>query len=197
MTLIRNVLVFAGSQPGNLAIFTKEAHDLGQSIAENKMRLIYGGGSIGGMGGVLNGVVGHGGVVTAIMPRFLFEKERPPQWLSKPPHEFIVTKDIPERIDQMFERADAIVSIPGGYGTGDEILAHLTDSKLGNRKKPHVIVNINGFFDPLFAYIDQIVKHEFGPRVPNLHVVNNAKQAIPKLLEVTATTNVTDLRAAG
>src|ERR1700685_415907 len=142
MSKINAVCVYCGSSPGTEPAFTEAAKKLGKILAENSVRLIYGGGSVGLMGALAESVREHGGEVTGIIPEFLTRKERA-KLLSQ---ELIVTRDMHERKRVMFERADAFVALPGGVGTLEELVEQLTWAQLGRHRKPIVIVNIKGFW---------------------------------------------------
>ncbi len=126
-------------------------------MAENDVRLVYGGGSIGLMGAIASSVIEHGGTATGIIPEFLTAKEQPRRLAQ----EQIVTRDMHERKRTMFERADAFVALPGGLGTLEELVEQMTWAQLGRHKKPILIANINGFWNPLLVLID----HMRHPRV--------------------------------
>jgi uncharacterized protein (TIGR00730 family) len=131
---------------------SKAARDFGKILAENGVRLVYGGGSIGLMGAVAGSVIEHGGAATGIIPEFLTAKERPRRLAQ----EQIITRDMHERKRTMFDRADAFVALPGGLGTLEELVEQMTWAQLGRHKKPILIANINGFWDPLLVLIDHM-----------------------------------------
>ena len=182
----RNILVFTGSGDGDDPKYIQASHDTGQLIAENRDRLVYGGGSPGCMGALASGCMSHGGAVTGIIPDFIFGKEQPMTSLRKPPHKLIVTNSMSERKDKMFELAHVVVTLPGGYGTMDELFEGLTNSKLvewrGSVMRPNILVNIDGYWDPLISLIDNtIVSKKFGPQLPNRFVVNRVDEIYPQL----------------
>ena len=147
MSKINAICVYCGSNPGADPAFVTAAHGLGKVLAENGIRLVYGGGSIGLMGAVAGAMMKHGGAATGIIPEFLTEQERP----RRRGQELIVTGDMHERKRTMFERADAFVALPGGLGTLEELVEQLTWAQLGRHKKPILVANINGFWDPLLG----------------------------------------------
>src|SRR5271156_4142643 len=112
MSKINAVCVYCGSSAGTEPVYIETARKLGKAMAENSVRLIYGGGSVGLMGAVAEAVIEHGGEVTGIIPEFLTKRERP----RKLAQELIVTRDMHERKQTMFNRADAFVALPGGIG---------------------------------------------------------------------------------
>jgi uncharacterized protein (TIGR00730 family) len=182
MSKINAVCVYCGSSPGTDPAFVKTARDFGKILAENGVRLVYGGGSIGLMGALASAVIEHGGAATGIIPEFLTAKERPRRLAQ----EQIVTRDMHERKRTMFERADAFVALPGGLGTLEELVEQLTWAQLGRHKKPILIANINGFWDPLLTLVDHMRGLGLVPpptRGVDLLVVNRVEEILPKLRE--------------
>src|SRR5215469_3501466 len=112
MSKINAVCVYCGSSAGNEPAFADAAAELGKIFAENGVRLVYGGGSVGLMGILAESVLSHGGKATGIIPEFLTKRERPRRLAQ----ELIVTRDMHERKRTMFDRADAFVALPGGIG---------------------------------------------------------------------------------
>jgi uncharacterized protein (TIGR00730 family) len=134
--------------------------ELGKSIAENGLRLIYGGGTKGIMGAVASGVLSHGGQVTGIIPEFLVDMEATRHSLGQL-DELIITSDMHERKHGMFERSDAFVALPGGIGTLEEIVEIMTWGQLGRHEKPMVFANINGFWDPMMEIVRHMTEEGF------------------------------------
>jgi uncharacterized protein (TIGR00730 family) len=164
MSKINAVCVYCGSSPGTEPAFAEAATKLGKILAENNVRLIYGGGSVGLMGALAESVREHGGEVTGIIPEFLTRKERP-KLLSQ---ELIVTRDMHERKRVMFERADAFVALPGGVGTLEELVEQLTWAQLGRHKKPILVANIGNYWNPLLTLIEHMRTVKFMPA--SMHV---------------------------
>jgi uncharacterized protein (TIGR00730 family) len=159
MSKINAVCVYCGSSPGTDPVFVETARKFGKILAENGVRLVYGGGSIGLMGAVAEAVQKYGGEATGIIPEFLTSREHPRR-LSQ---QLIVTRDMHERKRTMFERADAFVALPGGIGTLEEVVEQLTWAQLGRHKKPILFANINGYWDPLLALIAHMRELQFMP----------------------------------
>ena len=149
MSKIKTVCVYCGSGPGTDPRFVEAAIAFGKALAENGIRLVYGGGSIGLMGAVATSVLDHGGTVTGIIPDFLTSREN----ALKRIQEMIVTPDMHERKRLMFERSDAFVALPGGIGTLEELVEQLTWQQLGRHAKPILLANIAGFWEPLLALL--------------------------------------------
>src|SRR5689334_15494425 len=157
MDQIKTVCVYCGSGPGSSPRFVEAALALGKIFAENNIRLVYGGGSVGLMGAVAKGTLDHGGSVTGIIPDFLRSREH---MLTKV-QEMIVTPDMHERKRLMFEHSDAFVALPGGIGTLEELVEQLTWKQLGRHAKPVLMANIDGFWEPLFALLAHMRETEF------------------------------------
>jgi hypothetical protein len=182
MSKIKAICVYCGSSSGTDPAFAKTARDFGRILAENKVRLVYGGGSIGLMGAIASSVIEHGGTATGIIPEFLTAKEQPKRLAQ----EQIVTRDMHERKRTMFDRADAFVALPGGLGTLEELVEQMTWAQLGRHKKPILIANINGFWDPLLVLIDHMRRLGLVPSSAHgveLLVADRVEDILPKLRE--------------
>ena len=179
MSKINTVCVYCGSGPGTNPAFVTAARKLGRILAENRVGLVYGGGSVGLMGALATTVLDHGGTVTGVIPEFLTGRE---QMLNRV-QELVITRDMHERKRIMFERADAFVALPGGIGTLEEIVEQMTWAQLGRHKKPILIANIDGFWDPLCALLEHMTSLEFirsGLSI-NLLTVDRVESILPKL----------------
>jgi uncharacterized protein (TIGR00730 family) len=154
---IKTVCVYCGSGPGSSPRFVEAALALGKAFAENNIRLVYGGGSVGLMGAIAKSTLDHGGSVTGIIPDFLRSREH----MLTRVQEMIVTPDMHERKRLMFEHSDAFVALPGGIGTLEELVEQLTWAQLGRHRKPILIVNIAGFWDPLCVLLEHMRRTAF------------------------------------
>jgi uncharacterized protein (TIGR00730 family) len=157
MNKIKTVCVYCGSSPGTNPRFLETASAFGKILAENGIRLVYGGGSNGLMGAVANGVLDHGGSVTGIIPEFLNSRER----MLTRVQELVITPDMHERKRLMFERSDAFVALPGGIGTLEELVEQLTWQQLGRHSRPVLLANIEGFWEPLIALMMHMRSTQF------------------------------------
>jgi uncharacterized protein (TIGR00730 family) len=157
MSKIKTVCVYCGSGPGTNPRFVEAATAFGKALAENGIRLVYGGGSLGLMGAVATSVLDHGGTVTGIIPDFLTARENALTRVQ----EMIVTPDMHERKRLMFEHSDAFVALPGGIGTLEELVEQLTWKQLGRHAKPVLLANIDEFWEPLFALLSHMRETEF------------------------------------
>ena len=159
MSKINALCVYCGSSPGTDPAFAETAQNFGKILAENEIRLVYGGGSTGLMGALAPAVLENGGEVTGIIPEFLTQRERP----RRVAQELIVTTNMHDRKWRMFERADGFVALPGGIGTLEELVEQLTWVQLGRHKKPILIANINGYWDPLLELLAHMREQNFVP----------------------------------
>jgi uncharacterized protein (TIGR00730 family) len=157
MNQIKTVCVYCGSGSGSNPRFVEAAIALGKVFAENNIRLVYGGGSVGLMGAVAKSVLDQGGSVTGIIPDFLANRERMNPNLT----ELVVTPDMHERKRLMFERSDAFVALPGGVGTLEELVEQMTWQQLGRHTKPVLLANIDNFWEPLIALLSHMRANQF------------------------------------
>ncbi len=157
MNKIKPVCVYCGSGSGSNPRFVEAAIALGKVFAENNIRLVYGGGSVGLMGAVAKSTLDHGGSVTGIIPDFLRARENSLTRIQ----EMIVTPDMHERKRLMFERSDAFVALPGGVGTLEELVEQMTWQQLGRHSKPVLLANIDDFWEPLLALLTHMRANQF------------------------------------
>jgi uncharacterized protein (TIGR00730 family) len=157
------------------------ATSFGRVLAKDNIGLVYGGGSVGLMGALAEAVLDGGGRVTGVIPEFLVNREH----MLLRVQDRIVTRDMHERKRIMFERADAFVALPGGIGTLEELVEQLTWAQLGRHRKPILILNIEGFWDPLCALIDHMRRLDFirADLSVRLLVVEKVDEILPKLFE--------------
>lgn len=149
---IHSLAVFCASSDGNDAEIYQTAYDIGEIIAKNDIRLVYGGSKLGLMGQVAKGVMAHNGKVTGVIPDFLKTKEVVHTGLDK----LITTQDMHERKLAMNELSDAFVALPGGFGTFEELFEIVTWAQLGLHRKPIGLLNIGGFYDDLVNMLQKM-----------------------------------------
>ncbi|MGD9806018.1 MAG: TIGR00730 family Rossman fold protein [Hyphomicrobiaceae bacterium] len=177
----RNVCVFCGSGPGRNPAYVEAARAFGTGLAENGIGLVYGGGSLGLMGEIARSVLQSGGYATGIIPEFLTEKEH----MLRDVDELIVTRNMHERKQRMFERSDAFVALPGGIGTLEELIEQMTWAQLGQHDKPVVIANVSNFWAPLKGLLDHMRQEAFirpGLEV-RISIVDDIEDVIPLLAD--------------
>lgn len=154
---MNSIVVFCGAGEGTLPIFKEQALALGALLAQKQIRLVYGGAKIGLMGAVAEGVLQNAGQVTGVIPSFLLTVEVAHPQLS----ELIEVPSMHDRKRIMHEKSDGIITLPGGFGTLEELFEMLTWSQLGLHQKPIGILNTNSFFDPLLLQIQHMQTNGF------------------------------------
>jgi uncharacterized protein (TIGR00730 family) len=176
---IRIICVYCGSGPGTDPAFVQAARAFGKALAVNGIGLVFGGGGDGMMGELANAVLAHGGDATGIIPEFLVAREH----AHKKVQNLIATRDMHERKRKMFEMADAFVALPGGVGTLEEIVEQMTWAQLGRHKKPILLANIAGFWQPLCALLDHMKVLQFirGELSFDLLVADKVDDILPML----------------
>jgi uncharacterized protein (TIGR00730 family) len=181
MSTIKSICVYCASGSGTNPAFVAAAKSFGRILADNGIRLVYGGGAVGLMGALADSVLDHGGEVTGVIPDFLVNREH----MLVRVQERIITRDMHERKRTMFERADAFVALPGGIGTLEELVEQMTWAQLGRHKKPILVLNTEGFWDPLLALLDHMEKLDFirpGLSIKYL-VAKRVEEILPRLTE--------------
>jgi uncharacterized protein (TIGR00730 family) len=146
---INNVAVFCGSQNGTETHFKTTAFGVGETLAQLNKTLIYGGGGRGLMGAVADGALSKNGNVIGIMPNFLINDEHKHLGVK----EFIKVPSMHERKQLIYQKCDAAIILPGGFGTMDELFEMLTWNQLGLHKKTIIIFNEKGFYNYLLFHI--------------------------------------------
>lgn len=154
---MQRICVYCGSSTKVNNIYFEAAEKLGKAMATNNIELIYGGGAVGLMGKLADTIIQQGGHVTGIIPQFMCEHE----WNHNGITQLIITETMHERKEKMAALADAAVALPGGCGTFEELLEIITWKQLGIFSKPIVIVNIQGYYDPLIALLDRAIEQLF------------------------------------
>jgi uncharacterized protein (TIGR00730 family) len=165
MNSISSVCVYCGSSPGNNPVYREQAIHLAVLLASNGIRLVNGGGSIGLMGIMADTILAHGGECIGVIPFGLKEKEIAHKGMT----ELIVVPDMHSRKLTMVNLSDAFIGLPGGFGTLDEVFETLTWSQLHLHHKPILLYNPAGYYDPLIAQADHMVREGF---------LNNSSRAL-------------------
>ena len=175
------ICVFCGSSFGTKPHYAEAARTLGRLIAERGFAMIFGGGGLGLMGETARAARDNGTRVMGIMPEFLRHIEQPPEWEK----DLVITPDLQLRKTRMLAMADAFVLLPGGPGTMDEFFEIVTSAQLGVLSKPIVVVNTDGYFDPLLQLLNHIVREGFArPAMLSLYTLAaTPEQAIETIRE--------------
>ena len=154
----RSICVFCGSADGLAPDYYAAAHEMGRLLAESGITLVYGAGRTGLMGSLAEGALGAGGEVIGIVPNGL---ESPQLIYTTGLTRLEFVEDIQLRKARMNALADAFITLPGGYGTMDEMFEVLTWSQIGRHRKPSAFLNVNGYFDSLLAWIERAYRDHF------------------------------------
>lgn len=172
---IKSITVFCGSSEGKVSNYKTVATELGKLLAKEKIQLVYGGAKIGLMGAVADGALQNGGKVIGVLPRFLSSKEIAHDGLS----ELILVDSMHERKSRMNELCDAVIALPGGFGTLEEFFEMLTWSQLGLHNKPMGLLNCAEFYAPLLELVSQMYNTGF---IQQQHLKSIQISADPKAL---------------
>ncbi|MEO8765812.1 MAG: TIGR00730 family Rossman fold protein [Ginsengibacter sp.] len=154
---IKSLAVFCGSKPGNNPRFCEQAKELGYLLAQKKITLIYGGSDRGIMGAVANAVLEKNGAVVGIIPKLLTGWEHQHHGIT----ELHLVEDMHSRKRMLYEKSDAALILPGGYGTMDEFFEMLTWNQLNIHDKKIIILNTDGFYDHLIMHLTKMEEEDF------------------------------------
>jgi uncharacterized protein (TIGR00730 family) len=155
--MFKSLAVFCGSKNGNSPLYEQHAKELGKLIAENKVKLVYGGGNKGLMGAVADGVLQHGGYAIGVMPEILITWEQQHQSLS----ELHTVPDMHTRKRMMYDLCDAAIILPGGTGTLDEMFEMITWNTLNIHDKKIILLNSAGYYNSLLQHINRMFQEGF------------------------------------
>ena len=157
MNQIKNVCVYSASSTKIAPVYFAVAEELGHLLASKGINLINGAGSIGLMAATSNAALASGGTVTGVIPRFMVEQG----WHHTGLTRLIETETMHERKHLMAEMSDGIIALPGGCGTLEELLEIITWKQLGLYLKPIVVLNIDGYFNPLLEMLQKAIDENF------------------------------------
>ena len=173
------ICVYCASSQSCDPEYHRVARRLGTLLAEHSWSIIYGGGGLGSMGALAEGALSAGGKVTGVIPDFMKQLE----WAHSSLSELVVVDDMRTRKHLMLSDSDAVVALPGGSGTLEELFEALTLKRLGIYLKPIILVNTRGFFDPLIALLHRCIEERFmSPRHAAMWtVVGTPEEVIPAI----------------
>jgi hypothetical protein len=157
MRQIRRVCVYCASSRQTDPSYAAAAGRLGKALAREGITIIFGGSSIGSMLALADAALAEGGRVVGVVPRFMYDMELAHTGLS----ELVLVNDLHERKSRMIEEVDAVVALPGGSGTFEELMEAITWKRLGLYLNPIVIVNQNGFYEPMLQQFQRAVDERF------------------------------------
>jgi uncharacterized protein (TIGR00730 family) len=155
--VIKSICVYCGSSPGRLEAYSAAARHLATALVERDIRLVYGGASVGIMGLVADTVLQLGGEAVGVIPEALMRKELAHKQLT----ELHVTRSMHERKSMMADLSDGFIALPGGIGTLEELFEIWTWAQLGLHAKPCGLLNVEGYYDALIAFLDHAMAEQF------------------------------------
>ena len=173
------ICVYAASSQHCDRAYLNAAHELGVLLAREKCSVVYGGGAIGLMGALADGALSAGGEVIGIIPRFMTEVE----WQHPGLANLQVVEDMRERKHRLLADSDAVIALPGGCGTLEELFEAITLKRLGLYFNPIVLLNILDFYTPLQAFMQQVIEQRFmNPEHGQMwSLVDKVEDALPRI----------------
>lgn len=177
---MKRICVFCGSSMGFQTVYREAAVELGKMLASKNIGLVYGGANVGIMKVLADTVLQNGGEVFGVMPQSLIDKEVAHKGLTQ----FYIVQSMAERKDMMVQLSDAFIAMPGGFGTLDELSEILTFNQLRITDKPLGFLNIAGYFDSLFNFIEHGVNEGFirAEHQQNLIISTECESILSKLM---------------
>lgn len=155
--MIQSLAVFCGSKKGNNPLFTQHAKELGTLLVQNKITLIYGGGSKGIMGVLADAMMEQNGTVIGVIPRILVEWEHQHEGIT----DLVVVEDMHSRKKRMYDLCDAALILPGGFGTLDELFEMVTWNQLAIHNKKIFLLNSENYFEHLIRHLYRMEEEGF------------------------------------
>jgi uncharacterized protein (TIGR00730 family) len=185
---MKRICVFCGSSFGVRAAYQQAAQRLGELLAEQGLGLVFGGGCVGLMGSVADAALAKGGEVIGVIPESLVRREIGHRGVTK----LHVVETMHQRKALMADLSDAFIALPGGYGTLEEICEAVTWSQLGIQQKPCGLLNIEGYWDGLLAFLDHAVDEEFVRKENGqlVLVATTPERMLERLLDWTPPTHI-------
>jgi uncharacterized protein (TIGR00730 family) len=155
--MIKTLCVFCASSSKIDDVYFNAARQLADVCTDRNIHVLYGGGAVGLMGALADRIIERRGRITGIIPDFMKALE----WAHSEVTELIVVEDMRERKKRMIENVDAVIALPGGVGTLEELLEVITLKQLGRFHRPIIIVNTDGFYNPLLKFFDEMIEKRF------------------------------------
>ena len=176
------VCVFCGASAGARAAYADAARAFGEAAAARGIGIVYGGGRVGMMGALADAALAAGGEVVGVIPQALVDRELAHDGVS----DLRVVDGLHERKAVMTALSDALVALPGGFGTLDELAEAITWSQLGLHSKPVGLLDVDGFWAPFLDYADHLVAEGFVPAADRarIAVASTAEELLAVVLEV-------------
>ncbi|MBI80637.1 MAG: TIGR00730 family Rossman fold protein [Gammaproteobacteria bacterium] len=173
---MKSVCIFAGANKGTNKAYSEIAHSLGRELVKNNLSMVYGGGSVGLMNEIANEVLKNEGEVTGVITKRLKDVEVAHKSLTK----LFIVDSMHERKAKMAEISDAIISLPGGVGTWEEFFEALAWNQLGIHSKPIILLNVEGYYDELYAFTKKACHEGFLPQstLDDFYLTNSVKDSL-------------------
>ena len=174
------ICVYAASSAQVHPHYQQVAYSLGEALAQNGHSLVYGGGSTGLMGAVANGALAHGGEVVGILPKFMADLE----WGHPGLTELRLVEDMRERKHQLLTDSDAVVALPGGCGTLEELFEAITLKRLGIYFSPIILLNTRNYYAPLQTFMQQVIDEKFmnAEQIAMWSLVDTVEDVLPRII---------------
>ena len=173
------ICVYAASSPQAAPVYMEAARALGANLAANNCSVVYGGGSQGLMGALADGALAQGGEVIGVLPKFMADLE----WGHPGLTHLDLVEDMRERKHKLLTGSDAVVALPGGCGTLEELFEAITLKRLGLYFNPILLLDTAGFYQPLQAFLEQVIAHKFlNPEHAQMwSLVDEPEQVLPAI----------------
>ncbi len=176
----KSVCIYCASSRSVPEIYFSEAEKLALALVKNNCSIIYGGGAVGLMGKIADTAMDAGGEVIGIIPRFMVEVE----WGHTNITRLITVEDMPQRKNLLMNKADAIVALPGGTGTLEELIEVISLKRLELFNKPIIILNTNGYYNELVSFMQKMVDQKFleSRHLEIYTIINDADEVVPAIM---------------
>ncbi len=181
---MKSIVVFCGANYGYNNVYADVAYEMGSTLAQKGIQIINGGSKLGLMGAVSEGALQQGGKVIGVIPYFLQQKEIVHDALT----ELILVETMHERKQKMYQLCDAVIALPGGWGTLDELFEMMTWAQLGLHQKPIGILNINGYYEPFIVMLQNMVAEGFVKEdfMSMIVIGNDKEELLDKMMQYQA-----------
>ena len=178
--MLNNVTIYCASSRKSPAKYFSVAEELALTLLEHQIGIIYGGGAVGLMGKIADCYLEHSGRILGVIPEFMVKVE----WAHPGIRDMHIVKDMHERKQGLIEGTDAVIALPGGTGTLEELMEVLALKRLGKFLKPIILLNTDGFYDQLIAFFETMVREHFlrASHLDAYRVVDHPREVIPAIL---------------
>jgi uncharacterized protein (TIGR00730 family) len=178
--MIRSVTIFCASSRKSPPKYFRDAEELADLLLKHSLEVVYGGGAVGLMGCIANRYIGRGGKITGVIPEFMVKVE----WAHPGVKNMLVVEDMHERKKKLIENTDAVIALPGGTATLEELMEVLALKRLGKYLKPIILLNTDGFYNQLIDFFHTMVQEQFlrYEHLTAYTVVNRPSEVIPAIL---------------